>query len=254
MVQADPLFDVADKVILATGAAGGLGSAVVVALAERGAKVTVTDLDLARAESVIARCPDPSRLQAGALNILDELAVDTTIRGIAREFGRLDGVVNAAGIFRIAPITDMATDDFRQTIECNLVGPFVLTRAAGRAMRGTGGRILHLASVSSAVSNPEYAAYASSKAGLAQLVRVAGRDLASDGITVNAIGQAMTETSLSGKHLADPKFRANAIAHIPMGRLGLPEDILATAILLMAPGGAFITGQTIYVDGGRSLV
>jgi NAD(P)-dependent dehydrogenase (short-subunit alcohol dehydrogenase family) len=250
MEQQETLFGITDRVILVTGAAGGLGSAIVRALAAQDARVIVTDIDGARAEALASECGAEAR----TLDIRDEGAVEAVLGAVLEAHGRLDGLINAAGIYRIAPIAEMATTDFAQSMETNFTGAFFLTRAAAKAMGEKGGRILHLASVSSLVANADYVAYASSKAALSQMVRVAARELASKGITVNAIGPAVTDTPLIAAHLADPAFRANAIAQIPMGRLGTPQDIIAPVILLMAPGGAFITGQTIYVDGGRTLV
>ncbi len=252
----DPLFELAGKIILITGAAGGLGSAIAQALAERGVTLIVSDLRLDAVEELAEHCAAFStKAEAMALDILDEKAIEAAISHVTTRYGRLDGLINAAGIFRIAPLTELTSEEFRSSIECNLTGPFLLTRAAARVMsEGGGGRILHLASVSSRVANPNYAAYASAKAGLAHMIRVAARELAPRGVTVNAIGQAMTETPFTADYLADRKNRSLAISHIPMGRLGTADDILAMVILLMAPGGAFITGQTLYVDGGRTLV
>jgi NAD(P)-dependent dehydrogenase (short-subunit alcohol dehydrogenase family) len=121
-------------------------------------------------------------------------------------------------------------------------------------MQDKGGRIVHFASVSSVVANINYAAYATSKAALSQLVRVLAREWAATGITVNAIGPAMTETGMTGGYLSDGSFRNQALASIPLGRFGTPEDLIGPLVLLLSPAGAFITGQTIYVDGGRTLV
>jgi NAD(P)-dependent dehydrogenase (short-subunit alcohol dehydrogenase family) len=121
-------------------------------------------------------------------------------------------------------------------------------------MQERGGRIIHIASVSSNVANIDYAAYASSKAALSQLVRVMAREWATKNILVNAIGPALTETKLTRKYLSDQHFRQNAIGTIPMQRLGLPSDLFGPVIMLMSKAGAFITGQTIYVDGGRTTV
>ena len=116
------------------------------------------------------------------------------------------------------------------------------------------GRIVHFASVSSLVANVNYAAYASSKAALSQLVRVLAREWAPSGVSINAIGPAMTETGMTAGYLSDPDFRKQALSAIPMGRFGTPEDLVGLLVLLLAPGGSFITGQTIFVDGGRTLV
>jgi NAD(P)-dependent dehydrogenase (short-subunit alcohol dehydrogenase family) len=120
-------------------------------------------------------------------------------------------------------------------------------------MADQGGRIVHFASVSSLVANVDYAAYATSKAALVQLVRVLAREWAPRAVTVNAIGPAMTETGMTKTLLSDPQFRAQALASIPLGRFGQPEDLIGMVVLLLAAAGAFITGQTIYVDGGRTL-
>jgi len=254
-VQRDPLFDLDNKVVLFTGAAGGLGSAIARAFAARGATLVLTDFQQEHVDNLAADFGDLDVTDTAALDIRDEAAVEKTVQGVAERHGRLDGLINAAGIFRIAPITEMNSDDFAASIASNLTGPFLLTRAAARVMgQAGGGRILHLASVSSQVANPEYAAYAASKAGLSQMIRVAARELAPKGITVNAIGQAVTETPLTEEVLSDQNRRAEILSQIPMGRLCEPNDILAAAILLMAPGGSFITGQTLYVDGGRTLV
>ena len=171
-----------------------------------------------------------------------------------RHMGGLYGVVNAAGLLQIAPALELEAGRFRATLETNVTGAFLLSRAAARAMGQGGGRIVHFASVSSLVANTQYAAYSSSKAALAQLVRVLAREWAPRGITVNAIGPAMTETGMTARFLADPEFRSQALASIPMGRFGTPQDLVGALVLLLAPAGAFITGQTVYVDGGRTLV
>jgi NAD(P)-dependent dehydrogenase (short-subunit alcohol dehydrogenase family) len=147
----------------------------------------------------------------------------------------------------------MEVQRFRHTLDVNVTGALVLSRSAARAMGDRGGRIIHFASVSSLVANVNYAAYAASKAALSQLVRVLAREWADSGITVNAIGPAMTETGMTENFLSDPAFRAQALASIPLGRFGTPEDLIGPVILLLSQAGAFITGQTIYVDGGRTL-
>ena len=163
--------------------------------------------------------------------------------------------MNAAGLLPIAAAETMEADLFRRCIDVNLTGAFLFSQALAPALRAAGGgRIVHIASVSSMVSNPAYAAYAGSKGGLAQIVRVLGREWGPHGITVNAIGPALTDTALTHEYLSDPAFRKKAISDIPMGRLGEPEDLIGAALLLLGPGGGFITGQTIYVDGGRTLV
>lgn len=248
----DPLFDIAGRAILVTGAANGLGRSLALALAQRGARLDLVDLAREPLEQVAAQCGPHARAHVG--DITRQADVARIVEAAAAERSGLDGLVNCAGIFRTGPALALSAEAFRTTLDVNVTGAFLLSCAAARAMTGKGGRIVHLASVSSRVSNAEYAAYASSKAALAHLVRVLAREWAAEAITVNAIGPAMTQTGLTGGLLADPDRRAAALSVIPMGRFGTPEDLTATLLLLLGPGGAFITGQTIYVDGGRTLV
>jgi len=255
MAKDDPLFGLRDKVVIIAGAGGGLGGPIARDLHARGARLALFDTDEARLQAIAADCPDAASRVA---DIRDESALRSVIIHAVEKFGQIDGAVNAAGLLSIEPSTTADTAAFRETIEVNLTGAFLLSRVTAEAMddggRGNGGRIVHLASVSSQVANAQYAAYASSKAALSQLVRVLAREWAPRNITVNAIGPAMTATPLTAGYLADPEFKEKALAVIPMGRLGEPEDLLGTVVLLLAAGGAFITGQTIYVDGGRTLV
>jgi NAD(P)-dependent dehydrogenase (short-subunit alcohol dehydrogenase family) len=247
----DPLFDIQGQSIVIAGAASGLGRALAHALAERGAQIMLGDLS---AEGLAAVSSELGSQPATCVaDIADEGGADALIQAAADRFGRIDGVINTAGLLHIAPAIDLDPALFRQTLDVNVTGAFLLSRAAARRMGDGGGRIVHLASVSSLVANPDYAAYATSKAALSQLVRVLAREWAPRGIAVNAIGPAMTETGMTQGLLSDRQFRAQAMASIPMGRFGTPQDLIGMVVLLLAPAGAFITGQTIYVDGGRTL-
>jgi NAD(P)-dependent dehydrogenase (short-subunit alcohol dehydrogenase family) len=247
----DTLFDIQGQSIVIAGAASGLGRALAHALAERGARLTLGDLSddgLAAAGAELG--PQAATCTA---DIAAEAGADALISAAAHRFGRVDGVVNTAGVLHIAPALDLDPARFRETLEVNVTGAFLLSRAAARQMGDDGGRIVHLASVSSLVANLNYSAYAASKAALSQLVRVLAREWAARSITVNAIGPAMTETGMTQGFLSDPQFRARALASIPMGRFGTPRDLIGVVVLLLAPAGSFITGQTIYVDGGRTV-
>ena len=247
----DPLFDISGRTYLIAGAGGGLGSAMARALYERGARLALFDIDENALERVGNAMPDALTRVADMNNqsALSEMAQLTRDR-----FGRIDGAVNAAGLLPMAAATTFDEAVFRECIDVNLTAAFLFSRTVAEHMQDAGGRIVHIASVSSFVANPEYAAYAGSKAGLAQMVRVLAREWAPRNILINAIGPALTETPLTRDYLSDPGFRSNAIAAIPMGRLGEAADLIGILLLLLSPGGGFITGQTIYVDGGRTLV
>lgn len=247
-------IDVEGRVYLVAGAAGGLAAPLVSSLMARGARLVLMDNDSGGLERLVATHGGENAVPFLG-DITDKAALDRAVDLATSSFERLDGGVNAAGLLPIAASDNVEADLFRRCIDVNLTGAFLFSQALVRPLRtGGGGQIVHIASVSSMVSNPAYAAYAGSKGGLAQMVRVLGREWAPDAITVNAIGPALTETNLTRDYLANPAFRNKAISDIPMGRLGTPQDLVGPLLMLLGPGGGFVTGQTIYVDGGRTLV
>jgi NAD(P)-dependent dehydrogenase (short-subunit alcohol dehydrogenase family) len=247
----DPLFNVSDNTYLIAGAGGGLGNVMAKALAERGARLALFDIDEAALQRVGITIPD-ALTQVADIN--DQSALSEMMQLTQSRFGTIDGAINAAGLLPMAAAATFDEAVFRQCIDVNLTAAFLFSKTVAEQMQDAGGRIVHIASVSSFVANPEYAAYASSKAGLAQMIRVLAREWAPKDILVNAIGPALTETPLTRDYLSDPGFRRNAISAIPMGRLGEADDLIGALLLLLSPAGSFITGQTIYVDGGRTLV
>lgn len=247
----DPLFDIAGRVFLVAGAGGGLGGPMAQELARRGAQLVLFDTDAEALARVGAAIPEAV---CEAADMRDEAAVSRLAALAKEEFGRLDGGINAAGKLPISPAAEFDEAVFRDCIDINVTAAFVFSRAVAAALGEDGGRIVHIASVSSYVANADYAAYASSKAALAQMVKVLGREWAPRNILINAIGPALTETRLTEGYLSDAEFRRKAVSVIPMGRLGEPDDLLGAMVLLLSPAGGFMTGQTIYVDGGRTLV
>lgn len=250
--MSDPLFSIEGRSIIIAGAASGLGRALSLALASRGALLTLMDLVRDPLLELASACG--SQTLAQVVDVTDERSVTDAVHAAQAAHGKIDALVNSAGLLRIAPAHDLTEAQFKASLDVNVTGAFLLSRAAARAMAANGGRIVHFASVSSLVANKNYAAYSTSKAALSQLVKVLAREWAGDGITVNTIGPAMTETGMTGSYLSDEAFRAQALAAIPMGRFGTPDDLLGPLILLLSPAGKFITGQTLYVDGGRTLV
>ncbi len=251
--MADPLFDVSDRAVLVAGGARGLGAVLAEALARRRATILVGDLDGAAAERTAAALPGSGH-RGCALDVRDEDSCRAAVSLATGRAGRLDVLINSAGLFRTAPALELSRAEFADILATNVTGAFVLARAAGRVMVAQGGgRIVNIASVSSGVVNPAYAAYASSKAALAHLTRVLALEWAPHRVTVNAIGPAMTLTPLTEAYLAEAGNRDTAMSRIPMGRFGKPEDLIGALLLLVSPAGAFITGQILDVDGGRTL-
>ncbi len=248
------IFDIEGRSILVAGAAGGIGSGIAAELARRGARLTLGDADEAAVNKVLAGLPDGGHA-ARHLDVTDEASCAAAVEDAVARNERLDAVVNAVGILRIAPALELPLDDFEASLKVNVTGALLLSRQAGKVMiEQGGGRIVTIASVSSAVANPNYAAYATSKAALSQLVRVLAVEWAEHQVTVNAIGPALIPTPMSEPFMGDPDYRAYQMARLPLGRMSTVEDLIGAILLLISPAGAFITGQTIYVDGGRTLV
>lgn len=213
----------------------------------------LADLDRDAAAAAIPGGTADTQARAIAINMRDETSIDAAVEATVVAFGRIDCVLNSAGVLLVDSAATLSVEAFRASVDINLTGAFLLTRAAAKAM-SAGGRIVHIVSASSIVANAGYAAYASSKAGQSHMIRVLARELAEEGITVNGIGPAVTETPMTRDQTKDETWREGALSLIPMGRFGTPEDLLGTVILLMSEAGGFITGQTLYVDGGRTLV
>lgn len=246
----DPLFDMTHKVALIIGS-GGLGRHIAMELSGRGARVAIFDLKDEHLRSLEAELPG---VFTGSINICNTQALRTMIETVMAEFGRIDCAINATGILHTAPALELPLEAFQQSLEVNLTGAFQFSRELAKVMiKQGGGRILHLASVSSFVSNRNYAAYTASKAGLSQLIRVLAREWAPHNVLVNAIGPSMAATDMTRGTFDNEEKRRKALSVIPMGRFCEPQDLTGTVILMLSEAGRYITGQTIFVDGGRTL-
>ena len=247
----DPLFQINGKKILLAGACGGIGLPISKFLYERGTQLILLDQNEEKLSELAQKFPGSAFF---TVDICNESQVHDLFSKIKKMNGGIDGLINSAGVFSMEPSLDINLQHFRQCIDINLSGALTLSQLAARLMARDGGRIIHLASVSSKVANAEYASYSSSKAALAQLVKVLAREWAKKEILVNAIGPAMIEGEMSKEILKDPAFREQVLGAIPMSRFCHPSDLFGVILLLLSRAGEFITGQTIYVDGGRTLV
>ena len=254
MISKD-IFNLTGKKILVTGGAGGIGFSLASQIADRGARIIIADISGPKAEDSSKKLSGQGHSWA-KLDITSEIEIQNFFRDLENKGEVIEVVLNCAGIAIFAPALDLAYSDFNRTIEINLNGAFLISKEYSKIKirQNQPGRIIHLASVSSYVSNLNYAAYASSKAGLYQLVRVLGRELAPHNIPVNAIGPAITPTAMTEGIFNDKNWQTKSLEQIPIGRFGTPEDLIGTVILLASEAGDFITGQTIFVDGGRTLV
>jgi NAD(P)-dependent dehydrogenase (short-subunit alcohol dehydrogenase family) len=240
------------KVALVAGAAGGIGGAGAEGLAHEGAAVICADIDAAAAEAVTARIRAAGgRAIATALDVRDRVAVDAAVSTAVREFGRLDVLLDCAGVSHGGNFLDLDHSEWERVIAVNLTGMFHLGQAAARQMvRQGGGSIINVTSQLAEVARPERAAYVASKGGGRSLTHAMALDLAGHGIRVNAIAPGPTLTGLTRASYADPERRRATIAQIPLGRLGDPQDLVGAILFLASDESRWTTGSTVTVDGG----
>lgn len=244
----------AGKVALVTGAAQGIGLACAARLVAEGARVAVLDRDGQAAEAAVARLGD------GAMAVVADLAglSPETARGIVAQvvarFGRLDVLVNNAGVIRLQSFLDFAPDAWDLMMDVNVRAPMLLGQAAAKALiaQGGGGAIVNLSSVTAELGAPQAAGYAASKGAMRQLTRVMALELIGHGIRVNAVGPGTIATDMAARAvLDDPATRHTVLSRTPIGRLGDPDEIARAVSFLASDEASYVVGQTIYVDGGR---
>lgn len=243
MIKAAPveylaqLFGLDGRVALVTGARHGIGEAVANALSRAGARVIVTG----RSQDRLPTIGDEQL----ALDVTDPWQVEATIS----RCGRLDIVVNNAAVPATGPTDALSVAEWDRVMATNLRGPFLISRSAAATME-RGGRIINVSSTYARLAAPNRAAYAAAKAGLEHLTRVLALEWAPRGITVNAVAPGATPTESRAPVLGTEEARRSRAAEIPLGRLGEVDDVVGAVLLLASDAGAFITGQTIVVDGG----
>jgi glucose 1-dehydrogenase len=240
------------KIALVAGAGGGIGGAGAEGLAREGAAVACADIEAAAAEAVVARIRAAGgRATAIALDVRNRTAVDAAVAATVREFGRLDVLLDCAGVSHGSSFLDLDHGEWERVIAVNLTGMFHLGQATARQMvRQGGGSIINVTSQLAEVARPERAAYVASKGGGRSLTHAMALDLAAHGIRVNAIAPGPTLTGLTRASYADPERRRATIAQIPLGRLGNPQDLIGAILFLASDESRWATGSTVTVDGG----
>ncbi|CAJ2723085.1 3-ketoacyl-ACP reductase [Burkholderia pseudomallei] len=238
------------QVAIVTGASRGIGRAIALELARRGAMVIGTATTEAGAEGIGAAFKQAGLEGRGAvLNVNDATAVDALVESTLKEFGALNVLVNNAGITQDQLAMRMKDDEWDAVIDTNLTAVFRLSRAVLRPMmKARGGRIVNITSVVGSAGNPGQVNYAAAKAGVAGMTRALAREIGSRGITVNCVAPGFIDTDMT-KGL--PQEQQTALkTQIPLGRLGSPEDIAHAVAFLASPQAGYITGTTLHVNGG----
>lgn len=240
-----------DRVAFITGGASGIGLATARRLLQAGWKVAIADRDEAALAGAREELAAPDRVFVSALDVTDEAAADAVIGKAAAALGGLDGVVNSAGIAADIPALDTPVDLMRKILDVNVVGTFIVARAAARRMKDTGGgAIVNLASIAGLRGSKGRSAYGTSKGAVIVLSQVLANDLARHAIRVNAVAPGPVETPMV-KALHSPSDRALWMRHVPMRRYGQPDEIASVIeFLLDGTRSGYMTGEVVAVDGG----
>jgi NAD(P)-dependent dehydrogenase (short-subunit alcohol dehydrogenase family) len=250
----------AGKAAIVTGAAQGIGRACAIRLALEGASVAVCDVN-ADAGAAVVRAIEADRGTAVFLscNVARAADVESVVAATLSAFGRIDVLVNNAGILDDAPFLDLPVDEFDRVLGVNLRGAFLMAQAAARQMvrqgRSAGGAsagaIVNMSSINEKFGLPDHVAYSVSKGGISQLTKAMAVALAPHGIRVNAVGPGTIDTPILAGVIKDKAFREKVLSRTPLGRFGRPEEIAAIVAWLASDEASYVTGTTLFADGGR---
>jgi NAD(P)-dependent dehydrogenase (short-subunit alcohol dehydrogenase family) len=252
------------KVAIITGAAQGIGRACAERLAREGARVMLCDVNAAQGQRVVA---DIEASEAKALFVAADVGKPADVAKAVAEtvsaFGRIDVLVNNAGVLDDAPFLDLPVEEFDRILAINLRGAFLMGQAVARQMIKQGrpvagktphpqaGTIVNMSSVNAVFALPDHVAYSISKGGIAQLTKAMAIALASHGIRVNAVGPGTIETPLLDGVIKDRAFRTKVLSRTPIGRFGQPDEVAAVVAWLASAESSYVTGTTVFADGGR---
>jgi glucose 1-dehydrogenase len=249
-------MQLADKTAIVTGGARGIGLAIAKRFVAEGAKVVIADVDR-QAGEVEASALGTGQCRFVATDVGDHGSAENVVAEACRVFGDLDILVNNAGIVHAADFLEIAEADFDRVLRVNLKGAFLIGQAAARRMvaqvreRKPAGSIINMSSINAAVAIGNQVPYCVSKGGLSQLTKVMALSLAPYGIRVNAIGPGSIMTDILRSIATDREAKRRILSRTPLGRIGDPSEIASVAVFLASGDSSYITGQTIYADGGR---
>jgi len=241
----------AGKTAVVTGGSSGIGGAIVEKLVSEGARCAIISRDARKAEAFLSRFPDRDLAVWWSADVSDPDQVGHTVDQAAARFGKIDFLVNAAGINLRKPALEYEPREWKRILDINLSGTFYMCQCVGRIMKASGkGSIVNIGSMTSHFVVPHVAPYAASKGGVMQLTRALAVEWAPYGIRVNQVSPGYIETPLATEVIARKKYRERIIERTPLGRWGTPADVVNTVAFLLSDESDFITGQIIGVDGG----
>lgn len=245
------MFDLTGKIALVTGASGGIGGAIAQRLHAQGATVVLSGTRTEALETLAGELGERSRVMT--CNLASEGEASALVGRVEEELGELDILVNNAGLTRDGLAMRMKNEDWREVLEVNLTAAFRLSKAALKGMmKRRWGRIIGISSIVGVTGNPGQANYVASKAGLIGMSKALAQEVATRGITVNCVAPGMIETPMTDA--LNEQQRARLLAVIPMQRLGKPDEIAAAVVYLASEEAAYVTGQTLHVNGGMAMI
>lgn len=245
-------FNLKNKVAIVTGASSGLGRGMALALSEAGANLVLVDIKFPLLQEV-AKLTKKTNQQTFCFNadVSKKEEVEHMVEKTVKIFGKIDILVNTAGINRRNLVENFSEEDWDAVIDINLKGTFLFSQAAGKVMiKQNKGKIINTASMTSVIGGQNIPAYSASKGGVAQLTKAFAVAWAKYNINVNAIGPGWFKTPMTKSLYEDKDINSQTLSRIPMKRWGEPEDLAGTVVFLASEASDFITGATIYVDGG----
>ncbi len=248
----DNLFAVNDQVVLISGASRGIGKAIAAGFVQRGSQVIITGRDQETLDGATAELGGGDYpATAIKCDVADPEAIRETVATVLESYGRIDTLINCAGVNRRKAALDVTDEDYDYVVDINLKGAFIFSREVGRHMvqRG-GGAQINIASLNTDRPLKNVSPYALSKAGMGAMTRSLAMEWGPHGVRVNALAPGFILTDLTQKLWSDERMHAWGVANTPQRRLGLPDDMTGTAIFLASEASAFMTGQILYVDGG----
>ncbi|WP_237151531.1 3-oxoacyl-[acyl-carrier-protein] reductase [Oryzibacter oryziterrae] len=245
------MFDLSGLTALVTGASGGIGGAIATALHAQGATVAISGTRAAALEELAAKLGE--RVHIATANLSDRADVDALFGKAEAALGQVDILVNNAGITRDGLFMRMKDEDWDQVLEVNLTSAFRLSRAAVKGMmKRRFGRIIGITSIVGVTGNAGQANYAGAKAGMIGMTKAIAAEVASRGITANCVAPGFIETAMTD--VLNDKQKESTLAAVPMGRLGTSEEIAAACVYLASREAAYVTGQTLHVNGGMAMI
>ncbi len=252
--MAQDLFSVNDRVTLVSGGSRGIGAGIAKGFAERGARVIITGRDAETLKAAAeAMSSAENSVEFEVCDVANVAQIREVVAKVHKDHGRIDTLINVAGVNRRKPVEDVTEEDYDFIVGINLKGAFLMAQEVGRVMIAQRkGSQINIGSLNNYAPLTAVAPYAISKGGLLSMTRSLALEWGKYGVRVNGLAPGFILTDLTRKLWADPGMQAWAKTNTPLGRLGEPVDMVGTAVFLASDAAAFLTGQTIFVDGGMS--